>query len=58
MGAYDLKLIDIAIADHVAVATMTNPPVNALSRQMQDEMALAFDLMSDDDSVRVIVLTG
>ena len=58
MGAYDLKLIDIEITDHVAVATMTNPPVNALSRQMQDEMALAFDLMSDDDNVRVVVLTG
>ena len=58
MGAYDLKTIDIQIADHVAVATMNNPPVNALSRQMQDEMALAFDLMSEDDDVRVIVLTG
>ena len=58
MGAYGLKTIDIQIADHIAVATMNNPPVNALSRLMQDEMALAFDLMSDDDSVRVVVLTG
>src|SRR4029077_8658819 len=50
--------LKIEIADHVAIATMANPPVNALSRQLQDEMALGFDLMSEDDAVRVVVLTG
>ena len=59
MSAYDeLKLLKVEIADHVAIATMANPPVNALGRQLQDEMALGFDLMSEDDNVRVVVLTG
>lgn len=59
MSAYsELKLLKVEVADHIAVATMANPPVNALSRQLQDEMALGFDLMSEDDDVRVVVLTG
>ena len=59
MGRYDmLNLMRIEIKDYVAVATMNNPPVNAQSRALQDEISLAFDLMSDDEDVRVIVLTG
>ena len=57
-GKYQFDLLEIEIADHVAVATMNNPPVNAQSRQLQDEIALAFDLFSDDDDVRVAILTG
>lgn len=53
-----LKLMRVEVADHVAVATMNNPPVNAQSRELQDEISLAFDLMSDDDNVRVVVFTG
>lgn len=59
MSKYDLlKLMQIEIKDHVAVATMNNPPVNAQSRALQDEISLAFDLLSDDENVRVVVLTG
>jgi len=59
MSRYDmLKLMRIEIKDYVAVATMNNPPVNAQSRALQDEISLAFDLLSDDENVRVVVLTG
>jgi enoyl-CoA hydratase len=55
---YTFNWLKVEIADYVAVATMDNPPVNAQSRELQDEIALAFDLFSDDDDVRVAILTG
>ena len=41
---YKFEQLEVEIADFVAVATMNNPPVNAQSRLLQDELALAFDL--------------
>ena len=52
------EFLRIAIADHIGVVTMDAPPVNAQSRQLQDEIAATFDYLSDDDEVRAIVLTG
>ncbi|WP_426956175.1 enoyl-CoA hydratase/isomerase family protein [Muricoccus radiodurans] len=54
----DLTVIRVAIADHVAVVTMNNPPVNAQDRRFQEEIALAFDRISEDEAVRCAVLTG
>lgn len=54
----DLKLINIDVADHVAVVTMNNPPVNAQNAEFNIEMTLAFDMISDRSDVRVAVLTG
>lgn len=50
--------LHIDIADYIAVVTMDAPPVNAQSRQLQDEIAATFDYLSDDDEVRAIVFTG
>lgn len=58
MDGYDFGLLNITIRDHVAVVHLANPPVNALNRQMQDELAMAFDLLSDDGQVRAVILTG
>ena len=49
----DLKMIRVQIADHIAVVTMDNPPVNAQNGELQDEMIRAFDRLSDMDEVRV-----
>ncbi|MFM9942060.1 MAG: enoyl-CoA hydratase/isomerase family protein [Hyphomicrobiaceae bacterium] len=54
----DLKLIKVAIADHIAVVTMDHPPVNAQNAEFNVEMAYAFDMISDRHDVRVAVLTG
>ncbi len=43
---------------HVALVTMDNPPVNALSRALNDELTEALDRFSEDPAVRAIVLTG
>ena len=42
----------------VAVVTIDNPPVNAHSGQVLEEVAWSFDAVSDRDDVRVAILTG
>lgn len=52
------ETIRVDIKDYIAVVTMANPPVNAMSLRMQAELTRAFDSFSDRDDVRVVVLTG
>ena len=54
----DLTQLKVVIADHVATLTMNAPPVNALTRTLNDELILALDRISELDEVRVVVLTG
>lgn len=54
----DLKMVHVQIADHIALVTMDNPPVNAQNALLQDEMIGTFDRISDLDEVRAAVLTG
>lgn len=42
----------------VAQVTLANPPVNAHSQQLLEEVAWTFDTLSDRDDVRAVVLTG
>jgi enoyl-CoA hydratase len=48
----------LSIEDYVAVVTMDRPPVNAQNAVFRDEITRIFDGLSDDDSVRAIVLIG
>ncbi len=50
--------IKTEIADHIAVVTMDAPPVNAQTAEFMQEIAEAFDRISDLDEVRVAILTG
>ncbi len=43
---------------HVAVVTMDAPPVNALSRTLNEELTAVLDRISETDDVRAVVLTG
>jgi enoyl-CoA hydratase/carnithine racemase len=54
----DLTELKVSIADHIATLTMDSPPVNALTRVLNDELTLALDRISEMDEVRVVVLTG
>ena len=54
----DLSQLKVEIADHVATLTMNAPPVNALTRQLNDELTLALDRISEMDEVRVVLLTA
>ena len=46
------------VESHIAVVTLDNPPVNAHSVQLLDELMTTFDALSDREEVRVAVLTG
>ena len=54
----DLTQLKVVIADHVATLTMNAPPVNALTRVLNDELTLALDRISEMDDVRAVILTG
>jgi enoyl-CoA hydratase/carnithine racemase len=54
----DLTQLKVVMADHVATLTMNAPPVNALTRTLNDELTLALDRISEMDEVRAVVLTG
>jgi enoyl-CoA hydratase/carnithine racemase len=54
----DLTQLRVAIDSHIAVLTLDAPPVNALTRTLNDELTLALDRISEIDDVRVVVLTG
>src|SRR5690349_8022126 len=45
-------------ADHVAVVALARPPVNALSRNLREELVHTFDVLQDRADVRVIILTA
>ena len=48
----------ITVENYVALITIDAPPVNALSRQLNDELTDTLDRMSEDTGVRAIVLTA
>lgn len=43
---------------HVAVLTLDAPPVNALTRILNDELTEALDIVSETPDIRAVVLTG
>lgn len=54
-----VELIKLEVVEpHVALVQFANPPVNAHSQQLLDEVPQVFDALSDRDDVRAIVLTG
>jgi len=53
-----MPMIRLEVADYVAVVTLDNPPVNAQSMELVQELTDAFDTFNDRDDVRVVVLTG
>ena len=52
------KNVTCEVQDFVATVTMSRPPVNAVSRELLDELTWTFDTLSDRDDVRAAVLTG
>ena len=54
----DLTQLKVSVEGHIAPLTMAYPPVNALSRTLNDELTLALDRISELDDIRVVVLTA
>ena len=54
----DLTQLLYQLDGHVATLTLNAPPVNALTRTLNDELTWALDRISEMDEVRAVVLTG
>lgn len=52
------QIIQTAVSDYIATVTIDRPPVNAMNRQMFDEIQAAFDALNNRQDVRVAILTG
>lgn len=58
MSFNDLTVVRVSVEGHVALVTIDNPPVNAVSRTLSDELTSVFDRVSDTTDIRAVVLTG
>ncbi len=54
----DLTQLKIQVDDHVATLMLDAPPVNALTRTLNDELTSTLDRISELDDIRAVVLTG
>ncbi len=52
------QLLNVQILGHTAVIEINNPPVNALSNNLADELLKCFQEFLNDSSVHVVVLRG
>jgi len=50
--------LSYTLIGHVAVLSLNNAPVNALSKTLSDELTAALDIISETPEVRSVVLTG
>ncbi len=50
--------IQFSVDGYVAVVALNNPPVNALGRQLYDELTQVMDAISAADDIRCVILTG
>ncbi|MBW1788743.1 MAG: enoyl-CoA hydratase/isomerase family protein [Deltaproteobacteria bacterium] len=52
------ELIQVRINEKVAVATMNNPPANALSPTLRDEFMDKLKMLAENDDVWVVIITA
>lgn len=50
--------VTLEVAEGIAVLTINNPPVNALSAQVLDELEEALNHLAGREDVRVLIVTG
>ena len=50
--------VKVAVEERFAVVTIDRPPVNALSRQVMQELDQCLDGLRADDDVKAVILTG
>lgn len=55
---FEFTQLKVTVTDRVALLTMNAPPVNALTRTLNDELTVALDQISEIDDILAVVLTG
>lgn len=56
MGEY--QYVKVSIEDRIATLTIDHPPANAFNKQVVEELDSAFDEVTADNEVKVIIITG
>lgn len=56
VGAHKLEQVFLSVEDHIAVMTLHNPPVNAASGTVQEEILMLCDYINHDDDIWVCVM--
>ena len=54
----DYQNIKLSIEGRTAIITIDHPPANAFDRQTVEELAAAFEAVTNDAQVKVIIITG
>ena len=54
----ELTQITLSIQDHIAHVSLNNPPVNAMSKTMNDELTDVMDYLGEINEARVVVLSA
>jgi enoyl-CoA hydratase/carnithine racemase len=54
----DYQTVKVSIEDRTAILTVDNPPANAFNSQQWKDMEAAFDEVTEDDQVKVIIITA
>src|SRR3990167_258129 len=52
------QYVKVTVEERVAVVTIDHPPVNALSRQVVEELGQIADALKADAAVKVVIITG
>ncbi len=56
IGGHRLEQIFLSIEDHIGILTLHNPPVNAISGTMQEELLLLCDYINHRDDIWVCIV--
>lgn len=51
-------LVTVTREEKLVIVTINHPPVNALNRQVMDELEKSFDQLSGDESIGTVIVTG
>lgn len=52
------ELVQVTIEERLALVTINHPPVNALNRQVMDELEAVFKELDGNDSIGAVIVTG
>lgn len=57
-GMASFSKMELSREGKVGIITLNNPPANTLSKQMIEELNIAFDDLRKDETVKVVILRG
>jgi len=52
------EMVQVVREERLAVVTINHPPVNALNKQVMDELEAVFQELAGDDTVGAVIVTG